>query len=95
MSFTDLFAEQGIWPIQPGLFILNSIRDPDAIEAQGINVMVDLEGWFDDRRLGRFLKRYVWWPIKDIPELPNLWELDEHAKEAHKWWQAGYFVGIH
>lgn len=89
----SLFQKQGIWQIEEKLFILSAIREPEKVKAAGINVLYDLEG-FRDRDIA-WLTYYGYWPIKDEPRLPDLWELSGRAWDAYQWWEKGYTVGIH
>lgn len=94
--FSDLFAKQCIWEIQPRLFILSALRDMEQVKATGINYMLDLEV-FRDRDIA-WLTYYAYWPIKDEPGtsyLPDEWELTTTAGNALEWWQKGATVGIH
>ena len=67
--------------IVPGLFQSSAIRwpwDKEKVKALGINVVIDLSGQFDPSM--KWLKAYLYWPIKDMPRLPNLRLLDEVAR---------------
>ncbi len=88
-------GEQGIWEILPGLFQSTEIRKPDVIKAHDIRVVIDLEGNFDESALSGFLKAYLWWPIEDKAELPDLEELKEIATHAWWWHNEGNKVLIH
>lgn len=58
--------------VYPGLFQSSKISTPADVAKiydLGINVVIDLEGGFDIPMV--FLESYLWWPILDVPFLPD------------------------
>jgi protein-tyrosine phosphatase len=58
--------------VYPYLFQASKISRPEdvtKIQEMGITVVIDLEGGLDIPM--PFLKSYLWWPILDIPILPD------------------------
>jgi hypothetical protein len=65
-------GEQKIFQIALGLYQSPEIIKPDALKKEGINVVIDLEGSFDEN-IASFLKHYLWvGGIKDIEQLPEM-----------------------
>ena len=59
--------------VYPNLFQSSKISrrgDLEKVKALGINTVIDLEGGFDPPM--DFLNLYLYWPIKDVPHLPDL-----------------------
>lgn len=83
--------------IVPGLYQSSSIRwpwDKKKIENLGIEVVIDLSGRFDTSM--PWLKAYLYWPIKDEPQLPHsgeLWTVSRWGAEML--WSLGYKVLTH
>lgn len=50
-----------------------TLGDGEAVEKLGIKVVIDLEGGFDLSM--DFLTAYLYWPIHDVPWLPNQFQL--------------------
>ncbi len=88
-------GEQGIWEIIPRLFTSTEIRESQLIKDRDIRIVIDLEGLFDETSLVGFMKAYLWWPIKDKAELPDLGELEEIALSGQWWHEQGNKVLIH
>ena len=68
-------GEQPLFEIAPRLYQSPRIRKPQIVRDAGIKVVIDLEGSFDDREISDFLAFYLYWPIRDVPELPDLHQL--------------------
>jgi len=59
--------------VYPNLFQSSKISrrgDLEKVKALGINTVIDLEGGFDPPM--DFLDLYLYWPIRDVPFLPDL-----------------------
>ena len=59
--------------VYPGLFQSSKIRteeDSEFVEDLGVKLVVDLEGGFDP--VMNFLDTYLFWPIHDLPILPDV-----------------------
>jgi hypothetical protein len=87
-----------IYEIQPGLYQASKISrsDADSLKNLRIEAVIDLEGSVDD--LPDFIKpeNYKYWPIEDIPELPDLVRLDEVAAWGYgKWKTSGLHIATH
>ena len=87
-------GEQRIWEIAPGLFTASEIREPSVLKAKDIKVVIDLEGSFDEG-VADFLTAYLYWPIEDKAELPDLTTLENVATFALWMWNNGTKVLIH
>jgi protein-tyrosine phosphatase len=66
--------EQRLFEIVPGLFISSEIRDVSVVRAAEISVVIDLAGGFDPPSLATGLRHYLFWPIEDKPEIPDMYE---------------------
>ncbi len=83
-----------IYEIEPGLFqgSMFSSKDYETLIDLGIDDVIDLEGVEDS--LPPIMSLYFW-PIRDIPELPNLKELEITAKWGLDRWKEGRQVLVH
>lgn len=71
--------------ILPGLFQSGSFDDPKKIIDLKIDVVIDLEGGFD--KIAKPIVSYLYWPISDKPELPDLDELKAIASYGLACWK--------
>jgi protein-tyrosine phosphatase len=76
-----------IYEIAPGLFQSSAYKVDDfkILKNLGIEVVIDLAGGFDPQYQG--LKAYVYWPISDIPELPDCPQLWNIAAFGCSFWK--------
>jgi len=71
--------------ILPGLFQSGSFDDPKKVIDLKIDVVIDLEGSFDP--FVTPLSSYLYWPISDKPELPDVDELKAVASYGLACWK--------
>ena len=78
-----------IYEIDKGLFQSSKFSENDFATLQKLNIgaIIDLEG--GAYLLPAFVGKdnYKYWPIQDIPELPDLKQLDEVAQWGYKRWR--------
>ena len=77
--------------VYPGLFQSSKISTPADVAKifnLGIDIVIDLEGGFDIPMV--FLELYLWWPILDVPFLPDRSTLDDVASFGR-----GALIGRH
>ena len=82
--------------VYPNLFQSSKISrrgDLEKVKALKINTVIDLEGGFDPPM--DFLDLYLYWPIRDIPFLPDLEILLMVAKFGAMELKAGKKVLVH
>lgn len=81
-----------IFEIQPNLFQSTKIDDPNAVK--DMDTVIDLEGGFDTLYT-MVIKSYLYWPILDLPWMPevdNLWNVARYGFNA---WKADQKVLVH
>jgi protein-tyrosine phosphatase len=73
--------------IKDGLFQSSAYtaQDFDQLKKLGIEVVIDLEGGFDPQYPA--LTSYLFWPIKDVPWLPDKEQLYNVGCFAHSLWR--------
>ena len=84
-----------IFEIEPGLFQSTKIDDPNQLSIVGIEVVIDLEGGFDNEDIAFYLHQYVYWHILDLPFLPNREDLWRVARFGYDAWKFGKRVLVH
>lgn len=77
-------GKQVLYEIIPNLYQSSEIRDSKKILISGINVVIDLAGGLDPEPLINGLIFYLYWPIKDIPALPNLIQLKQVSQFVYQ-----------
>ena len=73
--------------IKPGLYQSSAFIDQDFshLKKLGIGVVIDLEGGFDPQFPG--LSSYLYWPIEDMPWLPDKEQLHSVAEYGYRMWK--------
>jgi protein-tyrosine phosphatase len=72
-----------------------SEKDFDTFKRLGIEAVIDLEGGVDLLPAMVEKEDYKYWPIQDIPELPDLKRLDEVAQWGYEKWRSGRSLLTH
>lgn len=83
-----------IFEIKPSLFQSTKVDDRMAIVNHKIDLVIDLEGGFDDLFTWT-MQSYLYWHILDMPWMPeidNLWNVARYGFNA---WKAGQKVLVH
>jgi len=65
---------------------IETINDTRILRKEGIKIVIDLEGNLDPRRLGDFLRLYIFWPILDegLPNLKLLNDITDLGRDLKK-----------
>ena len=73
--------------IKPGLYQSSAFTDQDFFQLKklSIGVVIDLEGGFDPQFPG--LISYLYWPIEDMPWLPDKEQLRSVAEYGYRMWK--------
>ncbi len=91
-------AHMALYQVFPHLY-QSSKFDPiwDAWALEGLRplAIIDLEGGVDALPLYVSDDMYLYWPIADKPELPDLKLLEETAEWGYRKWQEGKNVLVH
>lgn len=91
----EVKGEQPLFEIAPRLYQSPRIRKSQIVKDAGIKVVIDLEGSFDDREISDFLAFYLYWPIRDVSELPDLHQLQMVSAFAEDCLLKGFKVLVH
>ena len=88
-----------IWEIKDGLLQSSKIDDVMTLTHPGYDItcVIDLEGCFDkiDWWAAILSFTYLYWPIHDLPVMPNERVLWNVAGYAYRAWQSGDRVLVH
>ena len=84
-----------IFKMDENLYQSTAIDNIDPLRQNEIKVVIDLEGGFDTQELGGFLETYIFWPILDSEELPDLKMLDEISNLGCSLIKQGYKILVH
>ena len=82
-----------VWKIREGLYQSSKIDDIELFESRKFDVVIDLEGGFDN--IPKLDLIYLYFHFYDAPWLPNLKKLNAIANVGFSLWRDGCKVLVH